>query len=62
MICVMESKFDKVYGCRHSLNDDIMRVADVMVGEQRALVYHLGGNYYSFDALQAYCFGINIKL
>ena len=25
-------------------------------------MYHLGGNYYSFDALQAYCFGINIKL
>ena len=25
-------------------------------------VYHLGQNNYSFDALQAYCFGINIKL
>ena len=25
-------------------------------------VYHLRGNYYSFDALQAYCFGINIKV
>ena len=25
-------------------------------------VYHLGGNYYSFDALQAYCFGRNLKL
>ena len=24
--------------------------------------YHLGGNNYSFDALQAYCFGIKIKL
>ena len=24
--------------------------------------YHLGGNDYSFDALQAYCFGIIIKL
>ena len=24
--------------------------------------YHLGQNDYSFDALQAYCFGINIKL
>ena len=24
--------------------------------------YHCGGNDYSFDALQAYCFGINIKL
>ena len=27
-----------------------------------AQAYHLGGNYYSFDALQAYCFGINIKM
>ena len=26
------------------------------------VTYHLGGNDYSFDALQAYCFGINIKL
>ena len=24
--------------------------------------YHLGQNNYSFDALQAYCFGINLKL
>ena len=24
--------------------------------------YHCGQNNYSFDALQAYCFGINIKL
>ena len=24
--------------------------------------YHLTENDYSFDALQAYCFGINIKL
>ena len=24
--------------------------------------YHVGENDYSFDALQAYCFGINIKL
>ena len=28
----------------------------------RSRAYHLGGNNYSFDALQAYCFGINIKL
>ena len=25
-------------------------------------VYHCGKNNYSFDALQAYCFGINLKL
>ena len=24
--------------------------------------YHLAENYYSFDALQTNCFGINIKL
>ena len=24
--------------------------------------YHLAENNYSFDALQAYCFGINVKL
>ena len=27
-----------------------------------ASTYHCGENNYSFDALQAYCFGINIKL
>ena len=26
------------------------------------IYYHSRGNNYSFDALQAYCFGINIKL
>ena len=30
--------------------------------ERASLTYHLGQNNYSFDALQAYCFGINIKL
>ena len=29
---------------------------------RRKYRYHLGQNNYSFDALQAYCFGINIKL
>ena len=28
----------------------------------RDITYHLAENDYSFDALQAYCFGINIKL
>ena len=27
-----------------------------------AIHYHLPQNHYSFDALQAYCFGINLKL
>merc|ERR1712011_29893 len=35
--CVTKSKFDNVYGCRHSLNDGIMRATDVMIGGKRAL-------------------------
>merc|ERR1711939_904569 len=30
--CVTKSKFDNVYGCRHSLPDGIMRATDVMLG------------------------------
>merc|ERR1739847_164811 len=29
--CVTKSKFDNVYGCRHSLTDGIMRATDVML-------------------------------
>merc|ERR1712160_176255 len=36
--CVTKSKFDNVYGCRHSLTDGIMRATDVMIGGKRALV------------------------
>ena len=32
------SKFDHVYGCRHLLNDGIMRSTDVPIGGKRALV------------------------
>jgi adenosylhomocysteinase len=28
---VTKSKFDNVYGCRHSLPDGIMRATDVMI-------------------------------
>ena len=35
---LIKFKFDKVYGCRHSLNDDIMRVTDVMIDGKCALV------------------------
>merc|ERR1712170_134184 len=31
--CVTKSKFDNVYGCRHSLPDGIMRATDVMIGK-----------------------------
>merc|ERR1740117_2536983 len=30
--CVTKSKFDNVYGCRHSLPDSIMRATNVMIG------------------------------
>jgi adenosylhomocysteinase len=29
--CVTKSKFDNVYGCRHSLPDGLMRATDVMI-------------------------------
>jgi len=40
--CVTKSKFDNVYGCRHSLPDGIMRATDVMIGGKRALVCGFG--------------------
>merc|ERR1712070_832725 len=40
--CVTKSKFDNVYGCRHSLTDDIMRATDVMIGGKRALIAGYG--------------------
>merc|ERR1719263_842431 len=40
--CVTKSKFDNVYGCRHSLQDGIMRATDVMIGGKRALVCGFG--------------------
>jgi len=40
--CVTKSKFDNVYGCRHSLPDGIMRATDVMIGGKRALVFGYG--------------------
>merc|ERR1712176_934103 len=40
--CVTKSKFDNVYGCRHSLPDGIMRATDVMIGGQRVLIAGYG--------------------
>merc|ERR1712127_483710 len=40
--CVTKSKFDNVYGCRHSLTDGIMRATDVMIGGKRALIAGYG--------------------
>ena len=39
---VTKSKFDNVYGCRHSLVDAIMRATDVMICGKRALVCGFG--------------------
>merc|ERR1739848_660814 len=40
--CVTKSKFDNVYGCRHSLPYGIMRATDVMIGGKRALICGYG--------------------
>merc|ERR1711988_661787 len=40
--CVTKSKFDNVFGCRHSLPDGLMRATDVMIGGKRALVAGYG--------------------
>merc|ERR1712226_1483873 len=40
--CVTKSKFDNVYGCRHSLPDGIMRATGVMIGGKRALICGYG--------------------
>ena len=39
---VTKSKFDNVYGCRHSLVDAIMRATDVLVSGKRVLVLGYG--------------------
>lgn len=39
---VTKSKFDNIYGCRHSLPDGIMRATDVMIAGKRVLVAGYG--------------------
>jgi adenosylhomocysteinase len=39
---VTKSKFDNVYGCRHSLVDAIMRATDVLISGKRCLVFGYG--------------------
>ena len=39
---VTKSKFDNVYGCRHSLPDGIMRATDVMIGGKRVVICGYG--------------------
>ncbi|CEL99707.1 unnamed protein product [Vitrella brassicaformis CCMP3155] len=40
--CVSKSKFDNVYGCRHSLPDGIMRATDVMLGGKKVVICGFG--------------------
>merc|ERR1712178_460144 len=40
--CVTKSKFDNLYGCRHSLQDAIMRATDVMIAGKVACVCGFG--------------------
>ena len=39
---VTKSKFDNIYGCRHSLIDGINRATDVMIGGKVAVVFGYG--------------------
>jgi adenosylhomocysteinase len=39
---VTKSKFDNVYGCRHSLPDGLARATDVMLGGKLAIVFGFG--------------------
>ncbi len=39
---VTKSKFDNIYGCRHSLVDAVMRATDVMLAGKRALICGYG--------------------
>src|SRR6187397_881829 len=39
---VTKSKFDNIYGCRHSLTDGLARATDVMLGGKLAVVFGYG--------------------
>jgi adenosylhomocysteinase len=39
---VTKSKFDNIYGCRHSLPDGLARASDVMLGGKLAVVFGFG--------------------
>lgn len=40
--CVTKSKFDNVYGCRHSLPDGLMRATDVMIAGKQCIILGYG--------------------
>jgi adenosylhomocysteinase len=53
---VTKSKFDNVYGCRHSLVDAIMRATDVLIAGKKALVLGYGDvGKGSVQSLQGQC-------
>lgn len=39
---VTKSKFDNIYGCRHSLPDGIFRATDVMLAGKKVLICGFG--------------------
>lgn len=41
-VCVLQSKFDNLYGCRESLIDGIKRATDVMIAGKVAVVAGYG--------------------
>jgi adenosylhomocysteinase len=40
--CVTKTKFDNVYGCRHSLPDGLMRATDVMIAGKQVVICGYG--------------------
>jgi len=58
---VTKSKFDNLYGCRHSLVDAIMRATDVLVSGKRAVVCGFGDvGKGSVQSLLAQCAKVSI--
>jgi adenosylhomocysteinase len=58
---VTKSKFDNVYGCRHSLVDAIMRATDVLIAGKRALVCGFGDvGKGSVQSLRGQCAKVSI--
>jgi adenosylhomocysteinase len=39
---VTKSKFDNIYGCRHSLPDGLMRATDVMIAGKKVVILGYG--------------------
>jgi adenosylhomocysteinase len=58
---VTKSKFDNVYGCRHSLVDAIMRATDVLIAGKRVLVCGYGDvGKGSVESLQGQCAKVSV--